>query len=107
MPDCRLIRFSPVLPGGFRITVMFPNGQTQRLRAFDMDSISTQLLVLRQNNGLPGATFGQCWEDISMATCREFGCDPKYCTDGTNSIKAPPPRTEARKGCGSCGRKKK
>ena len=105
MSECKLIRFSPVPNGGFRITEMV-HGTTYRIRQFDMGQATEELLGLRVNNLLPRATYDECVEDISIATCKEFGCDPKYCTDGTKGITAAPTPAEKRKGCGTCGRKK-
>lgn len=104
MPDCKLIRFSPVINGGFRITEMV-HGKTYRIRQFDMGQAAGELLDIRTGNNLARATYAECVDDISIATCKEFGCDPQHCSDGTSGI-VPVSASKASKGCGSCGRKR-
>lgn len=104
MPDCKLIRFSPVINGGFRITEMV-HGVAHRIRQFDMGQAANELLNVRIGNNLPRATYAECVDDISIATCKEFGCDPQHCSDGTGGI-APVSTSRAGKPCGTCGRRK-
>lgn len=106
MPDCRLRRTSPVLPGGFKYTLLLPGGKQKRIRDTSMQAATDELLSLRLGNKLPRATYTECEDDISVNTCQEHGCDPKYCTDGTKgSPGAVTPRQKS-KGCGACGKKK-
>lgn len=103
MPACKLLRFSPVPPGGFRIQELV-HGSVVSIREFSMEQAASILLALRQNNGLSRATYDECVEDINLSTCQAFGCDPRWCGEqGKVAVAQPAPR----KGCGTCGKRKR
>lgn len=107
MPEstpCRLIRLTPYPPGGFPFSEVV-NGVEMKIPCIGLDfaSQAREVLKFRRGNGLPRATFEECFDDLNTYTCRRLGCDPAHCSDGTRPTAnmAPIPVSK----CSSCGAK--
>jgi hypothetical protein len=98
---CRLRSWTPVPNGGYRYTQLMPDGSRKRYRSFDKAPMVDELWQLRSGNNLPRASRQEVEEDISIGTCADFGCDPRYCTDGT--FAAVEAVVSEKKRCGGCG----
>jgi hypothetical protein len=104
MPDCKLIAFTPFPPGSFPfkethngITYDFPDV------GLDIQMQSAKIASFRKANGFPRASLSEATEDLNVYTCRRLGCDPRFCSDGTQPVAIMSfPQS---KGCRSCGAK--